>query len=989
MIRSAVVALLLLFSAQAQVQALAERLGGRLPGYSERLWQTHDGLPDQAVQAFAQTTDGYLWVGTAAGLVRFDGAEFTVYTHENSPGRIESGINALLAARDGSLWIGTEGGGVIRYRNHIFSPYPTEKGFAHSFVRTIFQDRRGTIWVGADQGLFKIDGNEMQRVDGKNGVPSIYVRAIAEDKAGHLWVGGTALLKFSDNSVHECPLPGGLNRNLVYTMHEGSDGELWAGTLSGLYLVRESGALEPVKGITSTVDAIDESQQGALWVGTIGQGAFVYKGGALSALATPEVLPSNTIYAAFSDNEGNLWLGTRSGMVRFSETPVSIVPLPGSADSAFETIYLDSDGSVWVTASTHLFRIRNNVARPWLFPLSKDVRIRTLLRDRAGTLWIGTDGAGVIHLAGGRATVYTLRNGLCNDFIRTISQGRDGSLWIGTDGGVSHIKTGSIVNYGTDNGLAYYDVTALTEDSGGDIWIGTSRGLSHLHAGSYIQDAATKALRQEKIWSIDQARDGGIWIGTSSGLYRFKTGKLAHLTSSQGLVKNVIYSILQNSSGDFWLSFADGVSLVNGEDLNAIADGVSHRLPRTVYVNSYDMDSAELYSGMQPSGVITAQGDVWFPSNKGAVHIAARPAAVGGSPSVVINQVSADGRSVSTGRAVSLAPGNGRLKISFGVILLRSQEAIRYRYKLAGFESWNDSYAGRTASYTNLPPGHYKFRLQAFALSDAGAISETDLEIIQRPYFYRTAWFLACCALLALALIFSIYRFRLHQVRIRFEAVLEERVRLSREMHDTLLQGCTSVFSLLEALSTVEGRLSGSSRTLLDSARSQIVSTIEEARQAIWNLRHGRTSKPGIDASLVDMAAKLGREFSVLIETDVSGKPVAVDQETTHEVLMVTREALYNAVRHSKAERIFLRIHFYGGQLAISVRDNGAGFDLEDHGQNLEDRHYGLIVMRERIRNLGGEFHMQTGNSSGTELRFTVPSPAPPTDRKDMDGIRL
>ena len=945
-----------------------------LSGYSERLWQTRDGLPDQAIQAFAQTPDGHLWIGTAAGLVKFDGAEFTVYTHENAPGLIENGVNCLLAARDGSLWIGTEGGGVIRYRNHVFRPYPTQAGFANNFVRTLFQDSRGTVWVGSDQGLFKVEGNHLERVDATDGVPSIYVRAIAEDKEGNLWVGGTALLKFSGRSVHEYFLPGGVNRNLMYTMHESRDGTLWAGTLSGLYRIRESGAMEPVEGITSTVDSIAESYEGALWVGTIGQGAFVYKRGSLIVLPAPEALPSNTVYAVFSDNEGNLWLGTRSGMLRFSETPVGIVRLPGSADSAFETIYLDRDRSAWVAASTHLFRIQRNVARLWVFPRMKGIRIRTLLRDKAGTLWIGTDGAGVIHLTGTRAIRFTIKNGLCNDFVRAILQDRDGNMWIGTDGGVSHIGATSIVNYGIENGLVYYDVTSLTEANNGDMWIGTSRGLSHLHAGSYVHDLATKALRQEKIWSIYQAADGGLWIGTSNGLFRFKSGKLTHLTSSQGLVKNVIYSILQNSSGDFWLGSPDGISLVNGRDLNTAADGPSQRLPRTRYFNSYDMDSAELYSGMQPSGGISTRGEAWFPSNKGAVHILPTQPVFTGPPPVAINRIVADGQNVSSDHVVTLAPGNSRLEVSFGVILLRSQEAVRYRYKLENFEAWSGAPTTRTAYYTNLPPGRYKFLVQAFELSDPGAASEAEIEIVQRPHFYRTASFISGCIGLVLLLIFAIYRFRIYQVKMRFRAVLEERARLSREMHDTLIQGCTGAFSLLEALSTLGEEKTEPNRALLDSARDQISATIEEARQAIWDLRHGQASKLGIEGSLMKMAEQIGREFSISIGSRISGRAFAVDQQVAHEVLMVAREALYNAARHSGASRISLHIAFTKGKIEVCVRDNGTGFEMEQHSQLLEDKHYGLNVMRERINTLGGEFHMESKALSGTELRFTIPT---------------
>ena len=451
---------------------------GLADNYTRRVWRAQDGLPDQTVQAIVQTPDGYLWIGTKGGLLRFDGARFVVYDHTKAPGLSESSINCLFVSRDGSLWIGTEGGGLVRYRDGVFRVYPTPDGLSDSFIRAIFEDRHGVLWVGGDQGLFQVDGSTLKRIDGIGRIPTVFVRCILQDREGRVWVGGTTLLRFDGQTMREYPLPGGASTNLITSMLADRDGTIWVGTLAGLHTFSPSGVLRPKGGVLSTVQVLRQSSDGAVWIGTLGQGLSVYSGGVFSTASAPNSLPSNTVLAIFEDREGNVWLGTPAGMLRLSRSPVAITPFPDAADSQFETVYGDHDGSVWA-ASTYLFHIRNGIALRAAIPALPHVRVRTLVRDRSGDLWIGTDGSGLFHLAGTRLVRrYTHADGLSNDFTRVLLQARDGSMWVGTDGGVSHITPSSISSYNTPSGLVYFSITALLEDRLGDLWIGTSRGLA-------------------------------------------------------------------------------------------------------------------------------------------------------------------------------------------------------------------------------------------------------------------------------------------------------------------------------------------------------------------------------------------------------------------------------------------------------------------------------------------------------------------------------
>jgi len=943
-------------------------------GYTRKLWQTQDGLPEQTVQAFAQTPDHYLWIGTTGGLLRFDGARFRLFDRSNTPQLTENSIFALLVSRDGSLWIGTEGGGLLRYRDGVFRAYGAADGLSDEFVRALFEDRGGTIWVGTDNGLLRFAQGRLTRVDGSGTIPNIAVHAIAEDHLGCLWVGGSRLLRLCSRSVREFHLQGGGSLNRVKSILETPDGTVWVGTVSGLNRLRPGARrFERVPGITQTVRVLRQTSDGSLWVGTIGQGMLRFNDGKITSITAPDSLPSNTVLNVFEDDEKNIWIGTQAGMLRLTRTPVRIVPLPQSADSDFGTLYEDRDGTLWVV-STHVFQVRDGVARPWSYPGLEPLHARNIFRDRSGALWIGTDGDGLIRIRDGRILRLTVSDGLVNNFIRAMMQSRDGSMWFGTDEGVSHWVANRFVNYTMSNGLSYFSTRAVIQDRNGDIWIGTDRGLNHLHNGAFVRDAATAALQEEKVWSIDEDSEGGLWFGTrSNGLYRWKHGRLTHYTTAQGLASNSIYQIVEDRKGGLWLSGPNGISLLRRRELDELATDPSRHLSLTLYSVSDQVETTQIYGGRQPSGCSDGADGVWFPSNNGPIHIAQETTPPAPLPPIVIDSVAIDGRDVDPSRPIVLRPGATRVEIAWSPILLRSQEGMRFRYRLDGFDkTWSPVSPHRVASWTNLPPGPYTFRVQAFEINHPAAITEISLPIRQQPHFWRTPWFLACCVVLLGSLVLAVYRLRLWRMRLRFEAVLDERARLAREMHDTVIQGCAGISALLEALASLRDENASLPQDLLEHARRQVRSTMDEARRAVWNLRQDQPSERMLQQTLEGMARQIGAESGIPVACEITGKPFALTQFATHELMMLAREAVYNAVLHARGSHIDVRVNFGRDGLTLQVSDNGIGFDPHA-AMAADDGHYGLVGMRERVQAVQGEFRLDSAPGSGTRLTIRVP----------------
>jgi len=688
-----------------------------------------------------------------------------------------------------------------------------------------------------------------------------------------------------------------------------------------------------------------------------------------NTLTAPGNLPSNTVLALYEDAERNVWIGTQTGMLRLSRTALSTLPLAGSADSDFSTVSAEADGTLWI-ASTFLYRIQGREARRYEFgdPL-RGVHVRNLLRSRSGALWVGTDGDGIFRMKSETVTQFSTRQGLSNNFIRAILETHDGSLWIGTDEGLNRWRQDGIKSWRERDGLCYFSIRTLLEDHGGDIWIGTERGLSHMHAEKFVSDALTVRLREEKVWALHEDPTGGLWIGTrGGGLFRWKQGRVVQITTEQGLVSNSIYHILEDRRGRLWMSGPNGISSVARQELDRVAEDPAQRPAVTLYGISDGMATTQMHGGTQPAGALTANGEIWFPSNKGPVRIVPEEALMARTPPpAIIERVIADGRAIDASGDLDLPPGSGKLEVHYGTIRLSSQERVRFRYKLDGFDSdWTDAKRRRTAYYTNLPPRKYRFRVLAFDMGEPAKTAEAVLGIDWHPHFYQTAWFYLLVALALAGSAWAGYRAHVQNLRARFHAVLEERGRLAREMHDTLIQGCTGISALLEAASSVRTAAPESHYELVEQARIQVHRTIEEARRAVWNLRHRASPQNALGVKLSEFARQLGREHALPIHCDIQPAAVSLDEQLLEELLHVAREALTNAVHHAQARNIHVRLWFSARRVHLLIADDGRGFDPAAQSEN--QLHYGLVGMRERVERLGGQFALDSMPGRGTRI---------------------
>jgi signal transduction histidine kinase/CheY-like chemotaxis protein/ligand-binding sensor domain-containing protein len=760
-----------------------------LTQYVQEVWQQEDGLPENDVTTITQTRDGYIWLGTEAGLVRFDGVRFSVFDKSNTPDFTSDYIRKLHEGHDGSLWIGTDAGGIYQLKNGKIKAHPTSDGLSNDTVLAISESADGSLWIGTEgHGLGRIKDGKFSRYTTKDGLSDDFVWALMGSEDGSLWIGtnhGLNCLK--DGKFTLYTTKDGLPNNVVWSLGSGRGHGLWVGTGGGLCRMKD-GRLQAFSGKDGVernrVISLYEDRQGTLWLGTDGHGLERIENATISAFTTRQGLSNDTVSAIMEDDEGSLWLGTfGGGLVRLKDANfVTYANDPGLQSGETNAVYQGRDGRMWIgTASRGLARIEGGKVTAYTRKqgLPED-EVLCVLESHDGCLWVGTKGAGVARIHNNEVTTYSTKNGLSNDSIRALLEDQQRDLWIGTrSGGLNRFRDGRFTLYSTRNGLPSDVIRALYQDPRGTLWIATEKGLVAMKGDSLRTYTTKDGLANDETCSIYQDHEGTFWIGScSGGLSRFKDDKFTAYRKRDGLFDDTVYRILEDDRGNLWMSCNRGVFRASKKELSDFADGTTKSIRCVSYGKSDGMASQECNGGFQPAGWKSKDGRLWFPTLKGvAVIDPAHLKIEDHPPRVMIEQVLIDGKPMPELGNIEVPAGQNRLEFRYTGLSFSAPSRVRFKFQLTGFDrNWVDAGSRRIASYTNVPPGRYHFRVTA--RNEAGIWNQegATVEVYLEPHFYQTLWFYTFSGLLLLATAVAGYRLRIRSIRAH-EKVLELRVK--------------------------------------------------------------------------------------------------------------------------------------------------------------------------------------------------------------------
>jgi signal transduction histidine kinase/ligand-binding sensor domain-containing protein len=873
-------------------------------------WAMENGLPQNTIHAIAQTTDGYLWLGTEAGLVRFDGMQFAVFDRASRPALPDNDVRCLQATADGGLVVATGDGTVLLKRSSVT---PASENCVADELQARYGDGHEGGWSAvANRGsvtLIAVAERMQLRLNAGKQLPGSRVQALIADREGALWIGtNRGLARVVDGKVDKLPVT------------------------------------DPLA--TASIVSLLEDREGNLWVGTETSGLHVLRDQRFTSIGVPEGLSSDETTAVAEDGAGKLWIGTDGGGLNALRLTTN---RPGEAPS-------------YAVPDVLLSKV-----------------ILSLAPGRSGELWVGTPD-GLNRIRGGAVDAFTSADGLPDDFIRSLLVDRDGSLWIGTRRGLAHWSFSAdgrtVVRRKTftdADGLGSDLVGALTRDAKGDLWIATLVGLSRLSGGKIKNYTTADGLSSNVITALLARPDGGLLIGTEDHGWSRWTGSKFEPVTGAGSDHASILAILDDRLGHLW--FATGVSIARcdaaGLDAGLCANWIE-------FSTTDGLRSREMRTNGHPAAWRSADGGLWFATPKGLVAVDPAHFPINTvPPPVAIERFTIDDALRAAASWTSVEAGHVHFEFDYAAMSFTAPQKVRYRYMLEGFDKgWTDAGTRRTAYYTNIPPGRYTFRVQAANNDGVWNTAGAALSFELRPRFYQTLWFYVLLGLALILLVVLALRLRLRRVEREFRAVLAERSRIAREIHDTLAQGYVGVSVQLEVLSELlrRNRLPEAERQL-DATRETVREGLADARQSIWALRSqdaGETTLPVRLRRMAEQASGNGLETSF----NIHGAYRALDTATEQEILRIAQEAIHNGKSHAHARRMWVRLEYASGEAALEVRDDGLGFVPPVAAGRVESPpgHYGLTGMRERAEGIGGVLEIESAPGSGTAVRLRIPA---------------
>jgi len=974
-----------------------------------RTWQGEQGLPNNTVNAITQTRDGYLWLGTDEGLARFDGVHCRVFGLRDGLKNLQ--ISALLEDRQGGLWIGTSGGGIGRMVRGQIRTYTVKDGLAGNSISSFVEATNGDVWIGTHTGLSRWRDGTFEPLAKELG--PILVFDLAKDRRGDIWAATlhNGLLCFHDGQFVVAMAPVSSLTNNPRCVLVDSHDRVWVGLREKKILCRENSIWTHYgtnEGFPEVVTYhLAETASGAIWAGSWNEGLYCFQNGRFNALQKKDGLSDAAVLSLFSGREQFLWVGTQSGgLNRIGPKKLSVDHLmQASSECQLRSLVQTTNGELWVgTYGQGLYRWRGAQAGQLLEdPFRRHLLVEAVLAGRDGSLWWGA-GPSLYQWKNGRLiSFFSDPPWLFGDRVWSLCEDRDAGIWVGTyNGQFGLLKQGSFTPV---QGFAGKPVTALTQAPDGTLWVGSlGGGLARLQNGILTVFSTKEGLQSDLIRALLLDADGALWIGTDGGgLNRWSHGRMAGFTMQQGLPDDVILQILEDDDGCLWLGCNHGISRVLKRTLDEVADGKSTAV-HPLNFGILDGMASEQCVGNFGAALKTKTGQLCFATAKGIVVIDPHQnKIVPFSPTVLLEAVLVDKQEVkntasagsdlagdsSPDSTVSIPPGRHSFEFHYTGIGFDAPEKIQFRYWLEGLDTgWTEAGAARVARYSSLPPGPYRFRVQAGNLNGRWNNSEVGLAFVVRAYFWQTPWFMVLAALVLVGMLAAgirlverrRYRARLNRMQ-QEQAMERERMRIARDLHDELGSSLTQISMLCDLGPSAA---SGGERLKKLEKRVQTISTVSihtvrSLDEIVWAVNPRNDSLRSLVLYLTEFARELLEDTDIdcrfLIAEDLP--QASLPPDLRHNIFLAVKEALHNALKHSRATKVTLGAKAVGRQVEISLQDNGAGFDLATVRAG-----NGLANMRQRIEALGGRFVVETNPGQGTTVRLTVN--CPPTPAKDQ-----
>ena len=1004
----------------------------RFDGVSFRVFDHANtpSLPEAEIRCLMEGSAGELWIGTSEGLVRFREGRGEV--SRSADGAAGNSIRGLARTADGVVWAWTDSG-LAQWKNGRLVAEGLPAGLRT--VTSIAGDGKGALWVGFANGWGvlkktgwglvsdsvsqgRLSGTAAKDMSKSSPVQGVFTLVRGSDEERH---GNQVQMLVANASGTYEAVAGGF-RQLLRAEQMPGDGLAFlsqSGTGQVAVASRNAVVISPEKsgagmgGATrfqvgaelpgTRIQSLYADREDCVWIGTNRGMARAAGGGRMERVAASDPLAKGSVMTLLEDREGDMWAGTETGGLHILRDArfETISAADGLNSDATTAVVETRDGVIWVgTRDAGLNRLgskaatqksssigRKETGNEWSSVTTRDGLpsnvILSLARGGSGDLWVGT-ADGLMQIDRGTKRTFTSADGLPDDFIRSILTACDGSLWVGTRRGLTHYEQGRFRYLTERDGLGSDLVGALAQGKDGDLWVATLKGLTRIHLGILENFTTANGLVSNVITALEVTQDGQVWIGSQGDGLSVWTGSRFVGIGDRGGIPRAIHAIAEDGAGGLWITSNNGLTRVSLDSLDGcVRTGKCE--PKTAHFTTADgLRSRETSSNSHPTAMRSQDGKLWLTTPRGLIVLDPRNFARSApAPPVVIERMMADDEEGSAGAKISA--GHLRFQFDYAGLSFASPQKLRYQYMLENFDhGWTDAGTRRTAYYTNIPPGRYLFRVRA-TLGDDFAGPDLEKEAASfafelRPHFYQTAWFVVLVLLVIAGMVWLIYRRRVLRVERELGAVMAERNRIAREIHDTLAQGYVGISIQLEILGQLlHHDRAGAAANHLALTQEQVRDGLNDARQSIWALRSqdaGEKTLPIRLRRLVEQA----RDGQLAAELKVHGAYRPLAPETEQEILRIAQESIQNTKRHAGAGHLRVELNYEEKALTMTVQDDGRGFREPAANEAANGAggmaHYGLTGMRERAGLIRARLEISSQIGEGTIVKLSVPMAA-------------
>jgi signal transduction histidine kinase/ligand-binding sensor domain-containing protein len=983
--RRAVVALGILLACCGCAFALDPSLD--INQYAHTAWKVRDGFVGSEINSIAQTRDGYIWLATQFGLFRFDGVRNVPWQPPRDQHLPPGTIFSLLVDRGGTLWIGAKG--LASFNDGKLTHYPELDGH---YIFKILEDHEGTVWAsGVTDPIGKLCAIRNGNIQcyGGDGTLGLGALSLYEDSKGNLWAGVlNGLWQWKPGPPKFYSLAG--EPDGIRAFAEDTDGTLLVGWKGGIYRFVD-GKTEPYSLRSASqqfrAKRMLRDRNGALWIGTPDRGLLHLHEGRTDVFAQSDGLSGEGIESLFEDRENNIWVGTSNGLDRFRDfSVVTLTQKQGLSSAIVAAVLPDREGNIWFSTHGDLDRWNNGQTKT--YPIHPE----SLFQDDRGRIWTSTSRE-FGYLEDGR---FTSIEGVPGGNILSIAQDTAGNLWVANEPvGLLRISPQNEVREIPWAGLGHKEhasVVAADRRQGG-LWIGFFLGGIAYFSDGQVRASytTTDGLGAGRVSDFRFDDDGTLWVSTEGGLSRLKNNRVATLIRKNGLPCDAVHWAMEGDDRSLWLYTACGLVRIARSDLDAWVADPNRTIQATVFDSSDGVRSLSSPGHYHPQVAKTPDGKLWFLPWDGVSVIDPHHIPFNKLPPPVhIEQVTADRKTYwqnLSGDASSshprLPPLVRDLTIDYTALSFVAPEKVLFRYKLEGHDpDWQNVGARRQAFFNDLSPGNYRFRVAACNNSGVWNEAGTFLDFSIAPAYYQTTWFRVSCVAAFLVLLWGLYRLRIHQLQHQFaiglEARVNERTRIARDLHDTLLQSFHGLILRFQAATNLLPERPVEAKQRFESAIDQAAQAVTEGRDAVQGLRSSTVETNDLAMAISALGEELAADGTIadsaLFRMAVEGTPRNLHPILRDEVYRIAGETLRNAFRHAQARQIEVEIRYDAQQFRLRVRDDGKGIDPEILGEQPRPGHFGLHGMRERAKIVGGQLDVWSELDSGTEVELSIPA---------------